>query len=271
MNCSEFGEIYIDVFYETDDLQLTGRVHRHRLMCPNCEILWQKQLALSATLHAVPEHLPSRLALNRVMAFAAEKAESHQRYGWFRFWLRPLLPASLVVAVWLGFQGYDTDSTTDQTVSKAPVVANDSSLELPDDFFADVSSPVPAPHISYVSTGPQPSGQSFGKQRFSFDDVLDQKKILHSLSLSDVSALFDRGRKLEKLREYRLALNDYEFIANFYPKFENIKAVKFSMARCLSALGSIQDAVVLLEDIRRDDPDNEDVIYWLDQLKSETI
>lgn len=271
MNCHEFKDAYVDVFYGTADLTIEGKIHRHRLECSGCENTWQEHLRLVGVLRTIPERMPSQVTVNKVLAHAREQAQKNERRSFIFSFLRPLVPAMMGVFALLAYQKMAGDpvsvtgSVAEQTLTENLA---DNELTMPGEFFhVDQAKP----NISYVSTGTTPRTSPFGSQRFGFDDELDRKKLLHNLTLSEVSALFDRARKMEKLREYRQALNDYEFITKFHPDFEYISSVKFSMARCLTMLGSKESAVKLLEEVRKDDPKNEDVEFWLDQIKSETI
>lgn len=284
MECHEANERLVEVYFGEAPDTLKGQVLEHVGSCGRCAAEWRGFERISQAVKGLAEPSPSQLSLNKIMAYANEHAEQLPGRGFWSFLWQPKLGLALALLIaffgtrtlWQGMFASGQDTTVavnDPTVSDVPV----SGMNIHSRFFKtpldDMSpdaglSTATSGTISYVSTD---NRQTFGSQHFAFDDVLDQKMLLNHLNDSDLDALFFRARKMEKLGDYREALNDYEFIAKFHPDFNNIQAVNFSMARCLQGLGYTEMAVSLLEQLKASDPDNQDIKFWLDQLKSETL
>jgi hypothetical protein len=280
--CQEVNERLLDVYCGEVAEKLRVQVVEHLGVCQTCAAEWHGMERIAQMTRASSVLSPSQLSINKILAYANARAEELEGRAFWRFLWQPRLALALIVALavfgthdyWRGLVPGAGDIAVnnvanDDVLAPSRVISQHLFHTPLDDMSPGMGlSTATSGRVSYVSTGPT---RMFGSQHFAFDDGLDQKMLLGPMNDSDLEALFYRARKMEKLGEYREALNDYEFISKFHPDFNNIKAVNFSMARCLQELGYHEMATALLKQLKVEDPENEDIDFWLDQLKSETL
>jgi tetratricopeptide (TPR) repeat protein len=244
---------------------------------------------ISRIFHTLPEHEPSRLGLNKIMAYAREKAAVRSRSFWFPF-LRPSLAAFVIVTV--SFFSYRVwqhnghpentkvalSQATPQNLGDVAKNIQDRLLDTPFDQSQTWVAPRyhyktpsyqlrPGLNISTVSVGG--NGDSFFNNEV--DERLERHMLNKSLDSHELETLYFRARKLEKLGYFAEAIKDFQFIVTYYPNFPNQTAIQLAMARCYESTDQKASAITIIEEVMRDNGRHEDLIIWLDRLKSETL
>lgn len=244
---------------------------------------------ISRAFHRLPEYEPSRLGLNKIMAYAREKAASRSQSFWSAF-LRPSL-ATLVIVVVSFFSyrvwqhGGHPENTRVALSQVTPQNLGDVAKNIQDRLLVtpfDQSKTWVAPQYHYktpsyqLRPGLNLATVSVGgndNQFFSndVDETLERHMLNKSLDSHELETLYFRARKLEKLGYFADAIQDFQFIATYYPDFPNQTAIQLAMARCYENTDQKASAIAIIEEVMSENGRHEDLIIWLDRLKSETL
>lgn len=234
---------------------------------------------VSRIFHTLPEYEPSRLSVNKIMAYAREKATLRSKSFWSSL-LRPSVAVLAVVTV--SFFSYRTWQHNENKGNTIVATQKNTPLQnrllttpfdrsetwvAPQYYYKKPSYQLrPGLDISTVSVGG--NGTFFGND---VDEELESHMLNKSLDSHELETLYFRARKLEKLGYFSEAIKDFQFIATYYPDFPNQTAIQLAMARCYESTDQKNSAITIIEKVMRDNGRNEDLILWLDRLKSETL
>jgi len=269
----------IDFFYSETKKNLEDIAKKHRVSVAQCEEVLEGLKTISYQFESFPEEEPSTLSLNKIRAYAKEKAASLDRVPLWKVWLKPatLLASITLVSFGLLSVGDYIGSKKQQIVAVVPTAkvptnyVHERLLSTPfekgmGEFFSSSKNLVTRPTTSVPL-----ANVSVGNNEFAIDDEFEKKMHSKSLDVHDVETLYFRARKFEKLGYYKEALNDYIFLNNNYPNLEYNRTIPLNVALCYEKLGEKQRAIDTLEAYEKAYGENEDITFWIDQLKSVTF
>lgn len=235
---------------------------------------------ISQVFHKLPEHEPSRLSVNKIMAYAREKATMRPKSFWSYF-LRPSAATLALVAVsFFSYQTWQHNQENENSVAEMQKATPLQNRLLDTPFDRNETWVAPQYHYKTPSYQLRPglniSNVSVGGNSDSFfnndvDEELERHMLNKSLDSHELETLYFRARKLEKLGYFSEAIKDFQFIATYYPEFPNQTAIQLAMARCYENSDQKASAITIIEDLMRENGRHEDLILWLDRLKSETL
>lgn len=256
-------EEILTLFYGESQKTLAEIAAEFGVPLKECELYFDSLQKLSDFCQKLPENLPSRVVMNKIIAEAqGASGEMASAWGWFKIFWRPSAAlASMTLVLLAGFltwQIYKTPETT--AVNDLPFSHN---LR----FFKNQYVPQKTPY----QIKPVSFGNSY--QVVSIDDnELDQKILTKSaLNQKELESLFFRAREYHQLGYYQRALQDYRFIARFYPKFHLMKSVQLYIASCYESLQENDDAISVLQKYEEQFGSSKDIEMWIDELKSITF
>lgn len=278
MKENNFNQDIFEVYLRESRLSLNEIAHKYNVSPEHCGEELQKIQLIYRYYQDLPEHEPSTMTINRIRVYACEEAQRRaSRFFWVRL-LRPVAAAAaLCVLSFVSFHFWQDYRQAQNTLLATSQVTVDSQAQ-PRTFALPFEQPTYNPQWSvnqaattpYLNSWAQPASIGFAGQD-SLGDELNMKMLHEDLSTQEVEALYYRARKLEKLGYYQQALQDYQFIAKRYPQFEYKKALSLALASCYQNLGDKDAALNTLENYVKQYGKSEDLIFWMDQLKSETF
>lgn len=284
----------ITAYLDSSPASLKAIAQETGLTLKECEQQWNRFVGVGTAYRGLPEHELSQIAVNRVVAYAREEAARRPagRFSFLTSFFRPGYAlaslATLFTVTVMGMQARYAASPVMMTAQRTQVLAPAMGFSPTASLDADipkVSTPLDfarslpdfaAPQRRYQMSGPGSLATpvSFGEtsRSLAIEDPLDTKiRARAFLSEKDLDGLFYRARKSERQTYYNDALKDYQLIANFYPGYPNIKAVRLAIANCLAALDHKEQAITTLEKFEDAYGGSEDIDQWIDELKSESF
>jgi tetratricopeptide (TPR) repeat protein len=109
-------------------------------------------------------------------------------------------------------------------------------------------------------------------QSIALGSEIDRKAMAGSLlEEKDLEILFYRARKAERQGRFQEALRDYQFIAKFYPDYQDRKIIQLAVANCLDSLEQNDKAILVLQQFENSYGSSEEIDLWIDELKSVTF
>lgn len=270
MKKTEFYQSLFDFYLLQSDQTVEQIAQKYGMPVTTCAEELQKIHIISEHYKKLPELEPSTITINKICTYAREEAlRRSKKYFWFGF-LRPVsVAASLALVGFLAFfvwssqqakqgQMFAQSGQVQPRLFATPFDAPSYDTQLN----ASQRSPYLYPLATQASVGSVPA--------YNFDEALNTQSFGSDLSAQEVEALYFRARKLEKLGYAKQALNDYLFIAEHYPRFDN-KAVTLSLASCYQLLGEKKTALEVLNQYVKLYGKSDELVFWMDQLKSETF
>jgi hypothetical protein len=280
MNCQEFSEVLIDVYYGDASDSVSQASHEHQKSCKTCDESWQSIAGISQAYRVLSEEAPSQLSYNKILVYARERCERKNRPFWQAIW-KPAASFALMAAfAVMSFVNFSAPTAQQVASNNGPVASPMVNLsELHNRVYntAFDHSDYGGGNYQlnhYLNGGAQVTSVSQGFQGLeglSVDEGLDQKMLSHNLDGHELETLYYRARKMEKLGNYRDAFNDYEFITKFYPNYTNSRFALIGMARCLQGLDQKDDALAVLGRYVNAYGPSDGVQDMIDGLKSETF
>ena len=257
---------------------------RYNVALSACQSEWQSLQNITTAFHALPQITPPTHIQNQILLYAESQLLSEKTNAWahvvtrFQAWrcaakffaaltLHPRYATfATVMVVALSVFAFNhraqevAQSATLDFAARARGLQTTLDFHQPAPFFTPRRPSLIAP----VSLGDNPA-------RLNDDTELDQKIMARALSDKDVDMLFFRARKFEHLGYYSQALQDYQYIAQFYPSYENRKTVELAIASCLEGLKQKPQAIGVLQNFETQYGSSEEINMWIDELKSETF
>jgi hypothetical protein len=278
----------IDVYYGESDLSLEDVAKRNMVSLEECHREWNKINIISQRFNELQVEQPSQMSLNKITAYADEKAAFLAQRGLFNLLLKPAFGLTVVLVGFISFMSWYFLST--QTVQNTQIASIQATQPInepsplikrlyttPLDYtnYENSSSDKPyyyKPQKPYVNRLVTNVSVSNGyESNFPIDDALEQKMISRTLTISDFETLYFRARKFEKLGYFQEALHDYLLISKDSQKFKYSQTLPMAIARCYENLGNKKQAIAVLEYYQKEQGHSEETQLWIDQLKSETF
>ena len=281
MDCRDVSEQLVDAYYGECDAETEAGLTSHRAACASCQSEWAAIAGVSQAFRTLSEQEPSRLSYQKIMVFAREAAERRRRPFWAAFW-QPALSFSIMafVAVMAFVQFERAQPKVTVATLSAPVDQGfgQTLASLPDLRLRAANSPMAHSPLNedyqlnnFLSGGAKVSSASVGGTNYALDADLDPRMLSQAPDNHDLETLYYRARKMEKLGDYNSAFDDYKFISQFYPRYDNARFALLGMARCLQRLDRKDDAVAVLKHYETLHGASQELDDWVDTLKSETF
>ena len=267
---TEFYQNLFDFYLLQSNQTVEQIAQKFGVPVTTCADELQKIHIISEHYKKLPELEPSTMTINKICVYAREEALRRSRkYYWLGF-LRPVsVAASLVLVGFLAFFVWNSQQAQRNQMLAQSGQAQPRLFVTPFDapsYDSQLSAPQHSPYLyplaTHASVGSAPA--------YNFDDALNTQSFSDDLSAQEVEALYFRARKLEKLGYAKQALTDYLFIAEHYPQFDK-KAVSLSLASCYQLLGEKKAALEVLNQYVKLYGKTDELVFWMDQLKSETF
>jgi len=276
MNCRDVSEQLVAAYYGECDAQTEACLVSHRASCASCQSEWAAISGVSQAFRTLSEQEPSRISYQKIMVFAREAAERRQRPFWAAFW-QPALSFSIMafvaVTAFVQFEGSQSNRPVASALSASQTLASLPDLRLRVSNTAMDQSPFSGDYQlnNFLSGGAKVSSASTGSSNYALDSDLDARMLGHAPDGHDLETLYYRARKMEKLGDYSGAFDDYKFISQFYPRYDNARFALLGMVRCLQRLDRKDDAVAVLRHYETLHGASQELDDWVDTLKSETF
>jgi hypothetical protein len=277
MTNQNYHQSLIDLYYEESSKTLEGLASEYGVSVEQCQKDYQLLELVSNRFESLPDHEPSQMTINKLMVHAKERNRQKNKpwfekiFGYSYSWGLAVM-ALLVFTVSFNSDHF-TNSTNVASITPIKTLAPTKQLLVTplDHFPLDkgyqyVGKPRTKTMLTNASTNNTPLTDPFA-----FDEALELKMMSKALNVQDVQTLYFRARKFEKLGYVKHALRDYMFIAQNYPKFEYKQSLPIAIARCYERLDNKKAAIDILGQYQKVYGENEDILFWIDQLKSETL
>ncbi|MBU0505109.1 MAG: hypothetical protein ABII18_03255 [bacterium] len=287
MNKELFLNDLIDVYYGESDLSLEDVAKKNMVSLEECHREWNKINIISKRFNELQTQLPTQMSLNKITAYADEKAAFLAQRGFFNLLLKPAFGLTVVLVGFISLMSWYYISTqtvhntkiasiqTQPVSETSPVVKRLYTTPLDYTHYESTSEEKPyhyQPQKPYVNRLVTNVSVSNGYQtNFPIDDALEQKMMSRTLTTSDFETLYFRARKFEKLGYFQEALHDYLLISKDSQKFKYGQSLPLAIARCYENLGNKKQAIAVLEYYQKEQGHSEETQMWIDLLKSETF
>lgn len=247
-----------------------------------CEKYWNEWKSLGENFRSHVTYEPSQMTVNKIIAHAREQASTQsflqKTASFWQFLFKPNAFAGVMAALIVGlFSIYQFESQNKQTSQQNETFSFSQTVQehvyrTPLDHKKDpILTFEPKSHLirQYGVASPVSVGSQAG---LAVDEDIDQKILSREiLSDQEVNVLFYRARKLERLGYYREALQDYQILANLYPKYKHQRTIQLAMANCYENLQEKDKAILVLEKFELTYGQSNELDIWIDDLKSETF
>jgi hypothetical protein len=276
MNCQQFCDQIVDLFYGEASATLESEAVTHRAGCAECAASWTEFEHISTSFQSLGEHLPSSIITDKILEQAEERCARKRRPSILFRWQSVAAAAVVILSVLIGYGQKSAVAPLNLTVaSLTPAPMEDVTSAIKDHIFRtsmDQGGYEGDYQLNRVLSGnAQISNASQSMDGFDVDDDFQNIMPGKNLDQHELESLYYRARKLEKLGQFREAYNDYELISKFYPSYDNVRFVLLGMARCLQNLDQKDDAVAMLKNYKSKYGSSSDIDVWLDRMRSETF
>ncbi len=278
MNCKDFQDQIVDLFYRETSASVFESGMQHQESCHSCGPLWTEISGVRAAFAQLSEREPAPWTISKIIAQSQLSQESVSWVAQLGAFIRNWTLAPVAVGL---FAVAGLVMVINQQPASQLARVSDPAL------FNGVMDGIPTPTLGLqdrLSQNPFITGQAsptFGNAfaPVSFKTVAledgdaptglwsapaDTPAVLKSapqgdaryklLMESDADALLMRGRRLKAMGRVDLALNDFDTIYQSYPDYTYIGDVLMYRAQCYAFQGQYDQAVDSLEAYLEKDP-----------------
>lgn len=282
----------LEAYFNKSEHSLSLIAKKQGVSLEECRREW-RSLALIGQNYADSDvSEPSSITIGKILAHAREAAETDILYAtrpsfWRMFFKPSYALATAVTAVTVTFMALQT-----MPIRLADQVAITGREVLNSQEQAPSQSPHQVATLPLYASNTMPGLQtgtrryhllgdssfattvSYGAQgpSLALDADIDRKVMSGSiLEDKDLEVLFYRARKSERQGLFQEALRDYQFIAKFYPDYQDRKIIQLAIANCLDSLEQNDKAILILQQFENSYGASEEIDLWIDELKSVTF
>ena len=252
----------IDIYYGESDMTLEALSQESGMPLEVLQQHFDQFHDMQASLNNWGDEEPSSLSVNKILAHARDR-QPKRKFSWSFFKIPALASGfAMILLTVVAFQ-------TGLFEEEDPLMAWESAKP---SAYANPYAPSAYGNGTGYNSFSKARPVSVGENRISFyDDQLNKKLMSRSMTLKDLESLLFRARKSERQGNFQGALQDYQYVAEFYPQVVKPDDIHLAIARCFEGLGRSNEAVNLLTAFARKHGTTPDINRYLDELRSETF